>query len=131
MRTVREIMSPDVRTIHRDTFVSEAAGIFDREKIGGAPLVDMNGTVVGIVSKSDIIHFEFVGGDPIEARVWEIASAHVLTIDVASTLADAARKMIENQVHRLIVVDGDERVGILTSMDFVALALADAENAGI
>jgi CBS domain-containing protein len=129
MRTIREIMTPNVRTIPANTLVSEVAGIFELEKIGGAPLVDEDGNIVGLVSKSDIVHFEFVGGDPYEARVWEIASPHLLTIDVSSPLVDAARKMLEEHVHRLMVVDGEEPVGMLTSLNFVSLALdADESN---
>jgi len=128
MRTIREMMTPNLRTIQRDTLVSEVAGIFELEKIGGAPLIDEDGNVVGLVSKSDIVHFEFVGGDPFEARAWEIASPHLLTIDVSSPLADAARKMLEEHVHRLMVVDGETQVGILTSLDFVALALEGDES---
>lgn len=130
MRTIREVMTPNVRTIQRNALISEIAGVFELEKIGGAPLVDEDGNIVGLVSKSDIVHFEFVGGDPFEARAFEIASPHVLTIDVSSPLADAARKMLEEHVHRLMVVDGEAPVGILTSLDFVALALEGEENGG-
>jgi len=64
MPTVREIMTPNFRTVERNLSVSEVAGIFEAEKIGGAPLVDGDGNIVGLVSKSDIVHFEFVGGIP-------------------------------------------------------------------
>jgi CBS domain-containing protein len=130
MRTVGETMTSNVRTIERDTHVSVVAGILDDEDIGGAPLVDAIGALVGIVTKSDIVHFESVGGDPIEARVHEIASPHPLTIDVSSPLADAARTMVEKQVHQMIVLDGEAVVGILTSMDFVALALESDDYGG-
>ena len=129
MPMVREIMTPNFRTVERNLSVSEVAGIFEAEKIGGAPLVDGDGNIVGLVSKSDIVHFEFVGGDPFQARVSEIASPRVLTVDASCPLADAARKMLEEHVHRLMVVDGEAYVGILTSMDFVALAL-EADEIG-
>jgi CBS domain-containing protein len=130
MRTIREIMTPNVRTIERNTLISEVAGIFDLEKIGGAPMVDEDGNIVGLVSKSDIVHFEFIGGDPFEVRACEIATSQLLTIDVSSPLADAAHKMLEEHVHRLLVVDGEAPVGILTSLDFVALALEGDESGG-
>ena len=128
MRTILDMMSPNVRTIECDAFVSVVAGILDAEKIGGAPLVDEEGAIVGVISKSDIVHFEYVGGDPIEARVSEIASPHLITIDVSSPLADAAQKMLEEHVHRLIVIDGEAVVGVLSSLDFVALALGESAS---
>jgi CBS domain-containing protein len=128
MRTVGEVMTSGVLTIDRDTRVSVVAGILEDERIGGAPLTDVTGSIVGIVTKSDIVHFEFVGGDPIEARVHEIASPRPIKIDASRPLAEAAQMMLEEQVHRLIVVDGESAVGILTSMDFVALSLESEQN---
>jgi CBS domain-containing protein len=125
MPTVREVMTADLRMIERDKRVSAVAGILDDENIGAAPLVDETGSIVGIVTKSDIVHFEFVGGDPIEARVSEIASPHPVTIDADRAASEAAKIMLKKQLHQLLVVDGEEVIGIITSMDFVALAVGD------
>ena len=125
MPTVREVMTADLRLIERDKRVSAVAGILDQEKIGAAPLVDETGSIVGIVTKSDIVHFEFVGGDPIEARISEIASPHPVTIEADRAASEAAKIMLENQIHHLLVIDGEEVIGIITSMDFVALAAGD------
>jgi CBS domain-containing protein len=46
-----------------------------------------------------------------------------VTVDVDTPLPYAARLMLDERVHRLVVVDGQGRpIGVLSAMDFVALA---------
>jgi CBS domain-containing protein len=123
MQSIREIMTESVCTIHRDKLVCEVEGIFIEHEISGAPLVDADGRIVGIISKSDIIHFDFTGGDPNEARAWEIASPRVITVDASVSVAEAARKLLDEHIHRLVVTDGERTVGVVSSLDFVKLIL--------
>ena len=121
MQSLLDIMTASVPTIHRDKLICEVEGIFDAEKIGGAPVVDDLGIIVGFVSMTDIVHFDFIGGDPYVARVWEIASPRMVTIEVSASPRDAARKMLDEHAHNLVVVDGAAVVGILSSFDFLTL----------
>ncbi|MGE0706623.1 MAG: CBS domain-containing protein [Planctomycetota bacterium] len=120
-----------VRMVHRDTHVSELAGIFDREQISGAPLIDDQGEVVGIVTKSDIVHFEYVGGDPYEARAREIGRTRIRTVREDASAREAAQIMLAEHIHRLLVVDADgQPAGMLTTFDFVR-RVASADSAGL
>lgn len=121
VRSVREIMSESVCTIHRDKLVCEVEGIFVANEISGAPLVDDDGRMVGIISKSDVHRFDFNGGDPYEARAWEIAHPRVITIAASAPVTEAARKLLDEHVHRMVVTDGEAIVGIISSFDFVKL----------
>ncbi|MCA8922059.1 MAG: CBS domain-containing protein [Planctomycetes bacterium] len=118
---VRDLLAGvPLRKIHRNTVIAEVAGILDSEEISGAPLIDDSGEVVGLVSKSDIVHFEFIGGDPYQARVWEIGRTRLKTIAEDAKAKEAAQLMLMNHIHRLLVVDADgSPVGMLTSFDFV------------
>jgi CBS domain-containing protein len=127
MSSIRSIITESVRTIRRDAYVSEVAGIFDTEGIGAAPLVDLVGDMVGVVTKTDITHFEFIGGDPYSAKAWEISSPRVITIEVTSSFEEAARTMLEHQIHHLLAVEDGRVVGILSSLDFVKL-VADSDG---
>ena len=118
---VRDLMAERrFQVVHKDTVISEVAGIFEAEKISGAPLVDDTGEVVGMITKSDIVHFEFVGGDPFVGRAWEIARRRIKTIREDASIKEAAQAMLEDHIHRLMVVDDeDEPIGMLTSFDYV------------
>lgn len=114
-------MSPVVCTIPRATLVCEVEGIMVAKRISGAPLVDQAGNVVGIISKSDIVQFDFTGGNPAEAAAWEIASPNVITVPPGCSLKAAAQLMLDKHIHRLLVAHDGEMVGLISALDFVRL----------
>jgi CBS domain-containing protein len=119
MKTVSNIMSTSVRTIHRDISVCDLEEIFVTHKISGGPVIDNSGNLIGFVSKSDVTRFDSTGEDPNYTRVFEIASPIVIIISPETTIEEAAQKMLEHQVHHLVVTEAEELVGILSSLDFV------------
>jgi CBS domain-containing membrane protein len=56
--TAAEIMIRDVVTLAPGDTVAQAAGIFLREQVTGAPVIDQNGACLGVLSASDIIGAE-------------------------------------------------------------------------
>jgi len=54
-QTVGEIMHTDVVTVREDAAVRDLARLLTREGIGGAPVVDAEGEVVGVVSATDVL----------------------------------------------------------------------------
>ena len=121
MLTVGDIMTTTVQTVHRDTIVCEVGGIFVTHKISAAPLIDDLDNLVGIVSKTDIVRFDSMGSDPNYVRVYEIANPKVLTIMPATSVEEAAQKMLHEQVHHLVVMEEEAMVGVLSAFDFVRL----------
>ncbi len=53
--------------------------------------------------------------------VEEIMSPEVVTVPSAASVADAARKMVRHEIHRLLVVDGEDLTGVLSAFDLVRL----------
>ncbi|MEX2467443.1 MAG: CBS domain-containing protein [Gemmatimonadota bacterium] len=52
----------------------------------------------------------------------EIMSRDLVTVSAKTPLAEAARRMLDRRVHRVLVVEGDELVGLMSAFDFVKLA---------
>ena len=122
MRMVSEIMIPNVQAIHRDEAIREAERVFITENISGAPIKDDEGLLVGFVSKTDIIRFNSTGEDPTYTRLHEIANPKIVTIGASVLINEAAQKMLQKQVHHLVVIEGKSMVGVLSAFDFVRLA---------
>jgi len=122
MQLVRDIMTSTVRTLHRDTVISDVEKVFLTNKIGGAPLVDDSGIAVGFISKSDISRFDSTGDDPFYARAHEIANPKVIATAPSASIAQAAQLMLDEHVHHLVVMDGQNIVGVLSAFDFVRVA---------
>jgi len=51
---IEKVMTPKPITISPDAFIGEAAQIMLEKKIGGLPVVETNGSVVGVITVSDI-----------------------------------------------------------------------------
>ena len=51
---VRELMTKDVITTTPDTPIEDAASLMVTNKIGGLPVIDVNGNVVGVITETDI-----------------------------------------------------------------------------
>ncbi|MEE0935929.1 MAG: CBS domain-containing protein [Methanobrevibacter sp.] len=74
--------------------------------------------LVGLVTRSDLIN------NPDEEQIAMLMSRDLVTVNPGDDVVDAARKMIENDVRRVPVVNDDgELVGIITSFDLVSKAL--------
>lgn len=117
-------MTNSVRSVHRDTRICELAGIFETYKISAAPVIDDAGSTVGFVSNSDVARFDSTGEDPIYARVHEIANPKVISICPTASVEEAAKQMLLEYVHHLVVIEQETTVGILSSFDYVRLVAA-------
>lgn len=121
MKRVRDIMTSTVRTLHRDTIICDVEKAFLQNKISGAPLMNDTGSAVGFISKSDISRFDSTGDDPFYARAHEIANPNVITTEPSASIEEAAQLMLQEHVHHLVVMDGQDIVGVLSAFDFVRL----------
>lgn len=100
------------------------------EEIGGAPVIDRNGALVGVASKTDIVRglSEEVSqrADAMlklgaELTVGDIMSPDVVTVTADQDVRSIARTMTEGRLHRVLVANDEEVLGIITSLDLVKL----------
>lgn len=75
---VRDVMTKEVRTIHEDTPIEEAARIMADNKIGGLPVV-RDDKVVGLITETDLfkILLEFMGAREQGLRVTAVVPDHI------------------------------------------------------
>jgi CBS domain-containing protein len=137
---ISDLMTRDVSTVTPATPLKEAAAVLARRGISGLPVVDADGLVVGVLSEADVVvkqsgPREQHGGlfawlveppDPTLPAKLEATTAGEAMTSPAVTIAperpvrDAAVRMLDADVNRLPVVDGDGRlVGIVSRGDLV------------
>jgi predicted transcriptional regulator len=113
---VRDVMERLVLWVLADQTVAEAAALFADESIGGAPVCDAHGRVVGMLSKSDVA--ECVAAHELDRHVEDVMTVEAVSVNAADPLERAIAVMAFEGVHRLLVLDDDRRlVGIVTAMD--------------
>ncbi len=144
--TVADLMTSDVVVVRSDLDVHELEQLFLAKGIHGAPVVDQNDRLVGVVSQTDLLAWHYQTGhdgggfyepatlrgaervrglsiaDIRTAAVREVMTPLVHAVRPDNTAAEAAARMIRHRIHRLVVVDGNLHVlGILAAMDLLKL----------
>ena len=122
-RTVGEVMTANPVSIVETASLAEAAGILDTKKITGLPVLGVDGTLVGVLSQTDLVRVRanqhLVSNWP-GLAVGQVMTKPALTIAATATLEEAAKAMEERRVHRLVVTDGAANpIGIISTSDLV------------
>ncbi len=116
MRTVGEVMEPQVFWVPTDMALERAAAELAARQFSGAPACSPEGRVVGVITLTDLT--EHYGGAYEGRLVKDAMTPEVFSVKQADPLEEAIRRMAFEGVHRLVVLDDHERlVGIITSMD--------------
>ena len=122
-RPVAEVMEKNIRTVHCQSTVAEVESLLLRYNISGAPVVTTDGELMGVVSKADIAPFHRDPREPSSQTelAYSITTPVAITVDGDSTIKEAARLMVQREIHRLIVVQGGIPIGILTALDIARI----------
>ncbi|MFK7741709.1 MAG: CBS domain-containing protein [Planctomycetota bacterium] len=129
---VRDIMTERPRTIRSDNQLNVAQSIFEMGDFRHLPVVDEQETLVGIVSRTDVLRAACSELAPNaeagqrEARLAGICIAEVMGQELLTTspevpVDEAARSMMRGRVNCLPVLEDDRLVGIVTSFDMLGL----------
>ena len=135
MDTIRvgNLMTIDPVVIDPGASVSDAEALLKTHRISGMPVVD-EGVTVGVISQTDILvarSSDLISGNWRRLKVRHIMSAPAVTVHIETSIRRAARLMIDRHIHRLVVVDGEERAaGVITSLDLLQLLLDENHDAG-
>lgn len=143
--TAADLMTSKVLTLDPGLPVGRALARLGEYEVGGAPVVDAGGHVLGVFSARDVSrNLEDVaevrgevrtelGGEDYEdtpfavedselsnygdARVSDWMTTELATVAPSASLRDVCRGFVERRVHRLLVLDGGRLVGIVSTMD--------------
>lgn len=120
MLRIRDIMTSNVYAVDADASAEEASWGLTRRHIGGAPVRDSAGNVVGVLSKTDLVDPEpsqWVRG---EATVGDLMNPDVVSLYADDPAMAAVAVMAKRQIHRIVVLDAESKLaGIVTPMDVV------------
>ncbi|HEY9807126.1 MAG TPA: CBS domain-containing protein, partial [Candidatus Obscuribacterales bacterium] len=113
--TARELMSSPVRTIRPDTTINEAQRILLRYGHSGLSVVNVQGQLVGIISRRDLdiaLHHGF-GHAPVKGYM----TTNLKTIAPETLLPEIESLMVTYDIGRLPVLEDKQLVGIVTRTD--------------
>jgi CBS domain-containing protein len=136
---ISTVMTASVLCLTPDVSVEAAAAMILEANVSGAPVVDTEGSPIGVVSRSDLLRERLERGDVVEsaalpeelrrgfhvdgasvstATVQDVMTPLAFTLPQTESLSTAAALMATEGVHRLPIVDDEGRVvGILSALD--------------
>ncbi|WP_407380066.1 CBS domain-containing protein [Methanobrevibacter sp.] len=120
---VKRVMSKKVVSVSVPGSREKVLDLMRKENKAVLPVVkEDDNKLVGVVTRSDLIN------NPDEEQIAMLMSRNLITASPDEDVTDVAKRMIENDVRRVPVVNEDgELVGIITSFDLVSQALTKLE----
>jgi CBS domain-containing protein len=130
---VKDIMTSRVVAVRSDAPYREMIAALRAHRVSGLPVVDAQGTVVGVVSETDLLAKRDTDGRPgwlphrKHAPIGELTAAGLMTEPAVTTSPDelvssVARLMSSRRLRRLPVVDSQGRlVGIVCRSDVLSV----------
>jgi IMP dehydrogenase len=117
VKNAEKVIERDVRYVTPDAMIGFVANLMDVHCIGGVPVVDSKGKLVGIVSRRDVrgvIH-------KMSAKTVDtIMTRNPITVNEDTTADEAINTMYAKKVERLPVVDEmGKLIGIITMQDLL------------
>lgn len=118
---VREYMDKVVPTLRPETDIYEAVSFLLDNHVTGAPVVDGQDGVIGMLTEYDCLRLlaEGVDSDIPRGRVKDFMSTKVQTIPSRMNIYFAAGIFVGNRFRRLPVVDDGKLVGAITRFDIL------------
>ncbi|MGK7921259.1 MAG: chloride channel protein [Trichodesmium sp.] len=113
-----EVMHTPVETLEQDLSLEEVKQKFSNSHHRGFPVLDNDGTLVGIVTQTDLAYTrkrEF----PQDTLLKEFMTHHPMTVKTTDNLSEVLYLLHRYKIGRLPVMEGRHLVGIITDTDII------------
>lgn len=124
--TVRDFMHPGVMTCRNDTPIGRVAVLLIQHHLHALFVTDRDRRILGVITDFDLMAGEWLSEDPESLQVMrrmtagDLMSTPVDSIEASQPVAEAARRMREEVIRRLMVTDNGKPVGVISVSDIVA-----------
>lgn len=127
---VAEVMHPGVYACQPGTPVTEVARRMVDHDVSALVVTDDQGYLAGVVTRTDLITLRTFEDYWAELTAEHAMVRQVLTVSPQATVRQACNLMVENRIHRLVVVEKEEAclrpVGVVSQTDIVRKMAAAA-----
>ena len=117
MGQIRDIMEKNVITIGHDKSSLDAAKLISEKDISFLVVVK-DGNPIGVVSERDFVR-KITAADKQSSKIplSEIMSFKFRWVDPTTEIEEAVQKMLNHNVRRLLVLENEKLVGVITQTD--------------
>ena len=120
MGQIRDIMEKTVVTIDEDSSALDAAKLLKEKEISFL-VITKNNKPIGVVTESDFVR-KLAANDKVATKkpLSEIMSYKFRYVESSKDIEDAVQKMLNNKIRRLLVIDQEKLVGVVTETDLTS-----------
>ncbi len=144
MLNASDIMTTEIITVKKDTSLKDLARVLYENHINGVPVLDDDGTLIGIICESDLIRkdkklhiptvvaiFDWVlyleSPKKIEKEIQRVNATtvedlytrNVITVGEKTHIDEIATLMEQKKIYTIPIMDGDRLVGIVGKADVI------------
>lgn len=126
---VKELMTKNVLSVKKNISIRKLVKLLGEHSITGAPVIDDDGKLIGIVSSTDVIqaidhlirvHISIDEQQENKGKynwVDGIMTSKVITVSEEDDVREVFHTLVERKIHRVPVVRDGKPVGIISSLD--------------
>ncbi|MCL2479411.1 MAG: CBS domain-containing protein, partial [Treponema sp.] len=124
---VSRVMTKNPIVVHAEMSINDVRSLMDREKIGHLPVLDKNNSLIGLVTREDLIKAGPSAATSLDMyeisyllsriTVKDVMEKNVTTVQENEVVEEAARIMADRRIGCLPVMRGKLLVGIITDSD--------------
>ncbi|OJT20315.1 hypothetical protein BO221_30210 [Archangium sp. Cb G35] len=125
----RNLMTAPVKSVSLGMPISDIAILLVEERIGGAPVTDDDGRVLGMISEVDIMA-ALLRGLPLRTPVEEVMTSPVHTVNEFDLTDKVMELFRQHRIHHLPVVREEKLLGMITPADVIRYLAEDFPENG-
>ncbi len=117
----KDIMTKNVVVLKADNKIFETIDVLVGNKISGAPVVNAEGKIIGIVSEKDLlIALDFLGEKKAAmAQVHEFMTRDVVLLSEETPIKEISQTLVRENIKRIPIVKDEQVVGIVSRRDIL------------
>ncbi len=127
---VADVMSFNPVVIGPDQKLDEAEQLIKTYRVSGLPVVE-DGVAIGVVSQTDIgvaRSSSLISANWDRMRIRHLMTVPAVTVHIGTSVEHAARLMLTRHIHRLVVIDDEDRaIGVVSSLDLLRTLVDDPD----
>ena len=124
---VKDVMISNLARLDVSTSISDAAKLMDKKDIG-CIIVTKNQLPVGILTERDFVKRIAAKEIPLTASLEKVMSSPLIEIDSNETVWEAAQIMKTNNIHKLLVKQDNQIIGIVTTTDLIKICSIGSDS---
>lgn len=121
--TVLEAKRYGIISCLADSALEDAILRMVQEDVSGLVVVDQDGYLEGIITRTDLLRAYQQTPDWKSCKVSDFMKSDVITVTPRDPISQVIQLLVENQIHRLVIVQKEEEklrpVGVISDADLV------------